>query len=133
MADYQNRGLRGRRILGTDALTVARGLGWFSIGLGLLELLAPRFLANRLGLGSRNRLVTGYGLREIATGIGILAVQDPTPWIWSRVAGDSLDLVTLAVPLADPVARKGGAVIGFIAVLGVTVLDVLCARTLSAR
>jgi hypothetical protein len=133
MADYQHRGSRGRRVLGADALVVARGLGWFSIGLGLIELLAPRFLANRLGLGSRNRLVTGYGLREIATGIGILAVQDPTRLIWSRVAGDVLDLTTLAVPLTGSVARKGGAAISFAAVLGVTILDVLCARTLSSR
>ena len=75
-----------------DAL--AQGLGWFSIGLGLVQLASARAVANGLGLHGQERLVQAYGLREIATGLGILAArgEDRAPWLWGRVAGDALDL-----------------------------------------
>jgi len=59
-----------------------RRLGWFSVGLGLAELFAPRAVSTCLGLGSKPRTMTASGLREVAIGIGILASDDPTPWIW---------------------------------------------------
>src|SRR5919112_5715207 len=92
MAQYRNRS--SRRDSSADAL--ARGLGWFSIGLGLAEVIAPGALARALGMRGHEGLIRAYGVREIATGIGVLASEDPTPWIWGRVAGDALDLATLA-------------------------------------
>ena len=89
----------------------ARALGWFSIGLGMAELLAPRAMARATGLRGRHSLIQAYGLREIATGIGLLASDNPRPWLWARVAGDALDAFTLASsasrlnPLADHVLR----------------------------
>ena len=44
----------------------------------------------------RTELIRVYGMREIATGVGILSQDDPTPWLWGRVGGDVLDLGTLA-------------------------------------
>ena len=42
------------------------------------------------------RIVTRiYGLREIGTGIGLLTSKDPSPWLWARVAGDTLDIATV--------------------------------------
>jgi hypothetical protein len=76
--------------------SVARGLGWFSIGLGLAEILMPRAMARGLGMQGREQLLFVYGLREIATGIGLLASSRRTPWMWGRVAGDALDMATLA-------------------------------------
>ena len=76
-------------------------------------------------------LIAGYGLREIATGIGILASKDPTPWIWGRVAGDGLDLATLTTALDGRNPKKGNVGIAMAAVAGVTALDVYCAQTLS--
>ena len=35
------------------------------------------------------------GAREIASGFGILAQNKPTPWLWSRVGGDAMDLALL--------------------------------------
>ena len=78
------------------AHSMARGLGWFSIGLGLAEVLAPRALTRGLGMEGNEQLVQAYGLREIATGIGILSSDQPAPWIWGRVGGDALDMATLA-------------------------------------
>ena len=76
---------------GADGAThaLARGLGWFSIGLGVAELVAPGQLARFLGMEERTELIRAYGAREIMTGIGILSQEDPTPWIWGRVAGDA--------------------------------------------
>jgi hypothetical protein len=122
---------RGRR---TDStLGIAKGLGWFSIGLGLAEVLAPHALARGLGMRGNERLIASYGAREIATGIGILASRDPTPWIWGRVAGDALDLGTLATGLDGHNRQRGAVGVALAAVAGVTLLDVLCGRALSAR
>lgn len=63
-----------------DAL--ARGLGWFSIGLGLAEFLMPQTMARTVGLEGKESLVRAFGLRAIASGAGILMARDPEPWIW---------------------------------------------------
>ncbi|MDQ6680345.1 MAG: hypothetical protein M3Y67_05195, partial [Pseudomonadota bacterium] len=76
---------------------MSKGLGIFSIGLGLAELLATRLVARATGMRGSETLLRAYGLREIATGIGLLASRDPRPWLWGRVAGDALDVSTLAV------------------------------------
>ncbi len=48
----------------TVSYKVARGLGWFSIGLGLAELIAPGALNRSLGMREHNALVRGFGLRR---------------------------------------------------------------------
>jgi hypothetical protein len=111
---------------------LARGLGWFSIGLGMLELCAPRSLARGLGMPGSERLLQAYGLREIAAGVGILASRDPAPWMWGRVAGDALDVATLAAGLNEENPQAGNVALALAAVGGVTALDVLCAYGLSA-
>ena len=120
---------RGQADTATD--TLARGLGLFSIALGVAEVAASRALARALGMKGQEGLIAGYGVREIATGIGILASKDPTPWIWGRVAGDGLDLATLATALEGSNPKKGNVGIAMAAVAGVTALDVYCAQTLS--
>ena len=106
---------------------LARALGWFSIGLGLAEVVAPHSVARLVGLeedDSNHRLVRGMGMREIASGIGILSQSKPSPWVWSRVAGDALDLALLGSALRSDKAQKGRIVAATAAVLGVTALDV---------
>src|ERR1043166_6790031 len=56
---------------------VTNGLGWFSIGLGLTEVLAPRALCRFLGVKNHTFLVRLMGLREIAAGVGILSQRQP--------------------------------------------------------
>lgn len=117
------------------AISIARGLGCFSIALGLVEALNPTMLTRALGMEGKETLLRGYGAREIGTGIGILAANDPTPWVWGRVAGDGLDLATLAAHIGNGNSRKAGVAIALAAVAGVTALDAACARALggSAR
>jgi hypothetical protein len=73
-----------------------KGLGWFSLALGMAELLAPRQVSRGAGIRRNDTLLQSFGLREIVTGIGILAAANPRPWLWGRVAGDVLDAATVA-------------------------------------
>jgi uncharacterized membrane protein len=109
---------------------LARGLGWFSIGLGLAELLAPREVGRLIGIPDhRNHRKTfqTMGLREISAGVGILSSEKPTGWMWSRVAGDALDLSLLGAALNSDHHERGKVMGAIAAVAGVTALDVLCA------
>jgi hypothetical protein len=112
--------------------TLAKGLGWFSVALGLAELVAPGQLARTLGMRRQTPLLRAYGARELANGVGILANPDRASWLWGRVGGDLLDLGTLGQALRnDRKGRHRGALVTAIgAVLAVTALDVLCARQL---
>src|ERR1041384_5804725 len=74
---------------------IATGLGYFSIALGLTELLAPRAVSRAAGLEGHETVVQAFGAREIATGVAILTSHDATPWIWGRVAGDAADIATV--------------------------------------
>jgi hypothetical protein len=112
---------------------LARGLGWFSIGLGLAEVTAPERVAQLSGVPPRREIVRTYGLREIASGVGILTERRPATWLWSRVLGDILDLTSLALALGSPRARRNRVIATTTAVAGITALDVLCARRLSRR
>jgi hypothetical protein len=129
-SSFPTRGATGRRSE-TGPVKLARGLGWFSIGLGLAELLAPQALARATGLRGRETLLQVYGARELAAGVAILASHDPTPWIWGRIAGDALDLLTLAASDTDD-PNKAGRVAAIAAVGGVTLLDVICVQDLHA-
>lgn len=109
---------------------IARGLGWFSIALGVAELLAPRQVTQRLGYENGARTARAYGLREIAAGIGLLWSRDPTPWMWARVAGDVLDLASLLPALRHDNPRRGQAGLALGAVAAITLLDLCCASQL---
>ncbi len=116
-----------------NARKLANGLGWFSIGLGLTELLAPNTIAKITGVSNRRTgLIRLYGLRELAAGIGIFVQQKPAEAVWSRVAGDAMDLASLGVAFTAPDAKKGRIAFATANVLAVTALDLVCAKQLSA-
>jgi uncharacterized membrane protein len=104
----------------------AKGLGWFGIGLGLAELLAPEAVANLIGVSDHHALLRVLGAREIATGVGILKGSQPA-WLWGRVAGDAIDLTLLSAALLSPSAdRVRTTAAATAAVLGVGGLDLMC-------
>ena len=108
-------------------------LGWFSIGLGLAELAAPRAVAQLIGVEDEDRtrkVLRGYGVREIAAGIGILSRPQPAGWLWGRVAGDILDLSSLGSALSSSRSNRARVGAATAAVIGVTALDVRCALQL---
>jgi hypothetical protein len=105
----------------------ARALGWFSIAIGLAELALPRKMARVAGAPDVPALTRACGLREIGTGIGILASKDPTPWLWGRVAGDALDVAAVSAGLIT--ARRPMRTLTSVAlVLGVAWLDMKVAE-----
>jgi len=73
-----------------------------------------------------------YGLREIASGIGIFAQKNPSQALWSRVAGDVMDLTSLGVACTAPDAKRGRITFATANVLAVTALDVIAAKQLSS-
>lgn len=114
---------------------VAQGLGWFSIGLGAAEIVAGRSIAQWLGMDGKSPLLRFYGVREIGAGIGILAQNRPknrAPWLWARVAGDVLDLATLAPGLRHDNPRRDRVQGAIGVVAAITAVDLLCASLLSA-
>src|SRR5438045_764237 len=115
---------------------LANSLGWFSIGLGLAELIAPATIAQLIGVRDKDRtrtLLRAYGLREIAAGVGILSQPRPAGWLWSRVAGDVLDLASLGSALSAEDSNRTRVAIATAAVVGVTALDVVCGQQLARR
>src|SRR3954447_20735288 len=114
----------------SDPMAVARALGWFSIGLGLAELGFPHSLGSAIGLERRDKLLRAYGARELAAGAAILAAENPAPWVWGRVAGDAIDLITLAAGYREQPAKGRNIGLAIAAVAGVTALDLWCAQAL---
>ena len=112
-----------------NASTAAKALGWFSIGLGVTELLGGGFLGRAIGLKrGRDLMVRAFGVREIAAGIGLLRnVDEPKPWLWARVAGDALDLGALGRAMISPGNRRDRLGVATAAVLGATIADVVSA------
>jgi hypothetical protein len=132
---------------------LARFLGWFSLGLGVPQVLMPGRVARAIGVRDDRdarfwmRLV---GLREHAAAAGILGRRRPVGWLSARAAGDVMDLALLAVALtrkepdrplwrlargrADedrPDRRRIGIAMG--AVGGVLAVDALAAVSLTRR
>lgn len=117
-------------VRGRTARKLARGLGWFSIGLGLAELMAPRAMARATGLRGQEALLQACGLREIASGIGLLVSRQPRRWMWARVGADALDLAMLSTA-GHP--RLLSTATAMAAVAGVAAADLACARALQAE
>ena len=110
----------------------ARGLGWFSIGLGVVELVAPRALSQLTGV-RHPELLRAYGLREIICGVGILASDRPHGWMWARVGGDALDLATIGEELAEASGERRNRLLATgAAVAGVLGVDAMVSAQMTA-
>jgi uncharacterized membrane protein len=124
----QTRARKGRKrsTLRSGDEALAKGLGAFSIALGLAEVLAPRALSSLIGIRPRPILLRLLGLREIASPLAIFAQgRKPAGALWSRVAGDAIDLSLLGGALASSGTRRGRALFATANVCGVTALDVV--------
>jgi|SRR5581483_2250218 len=110
----------------------ARGLGIASIAIGLSEIVFPRRLEKAMGLhnGVNTGILRVMGVREILQGIDILTHEDPAPGIYARVAGDMLDTALLGIA-ATKTRRPGSFASIFTMVMGIGVLDMLCAGRLA--
>src|SRR5215210_6703987 len=113
--------------------SLAVPLGWFSIGLGLAELIAPRRIAEAHGAPLAKPLVQGSGAREIAAGIGILAAPASSAGLWARAAGDVLDIGAAGAAAAQARGRARIIALGTLAfVTGALAIDLLVARAVAS-
>lgn len=108
---------------------LGRALGWFSMGLGLTELLAPKMLTRWLGIEGKEGLVRAYGAREIASGVMCLSVNNDYG-AWTRVAGDMIDLASLAAAYRDDNPKKGNVAFAIAAVTGIAIVDALAGQSI---
>ncbi len=124
---------RSRR--GTDGYErLAKGLGWFSIGLGAAELFAAGPLARFIGIrdtGRHRATLRAFGVREMGAGVGILSRQRPQGWLWARFAGDILDIGSYLSAASEGVTSAGGVALTLTSLAGVTALDMYCASQMS--
>jgi uncharacterized membrane protein len=101
-----------------------QALGLLSVGLGLAALLAPGPLGRLVGLSGHTSLLRFVGARELASAAGLLTQKDRTPWLWSRVIGDAMDLALLGTALRPSNPGRGRA-LGAIGVVGaIAAIDV---------
>jgi len=112
---------------------IARGLGWFSIGLGVAQIAAPRRLAKLIGVrGDHSGLFRMLGARVITSGIGILTGrQNNANWMWSRVGGDAIDLALLGAAFRSRRSNRNKLAMATAAVAGMTALDAICSQRLN--
>jgi uncharacterized membrane protein len=111
-------------------------LGWFSIGLGMTSLAAPRGLARFIGArGDRTdcALLRLVGLQELACGLGILSRRRPAGWVWARVAGDLTHLTMLGGAMASGPPRPDRMATATASVVAITALDTYDAIQLGQR
>jgi uncharacterized membrane protein len=116
--------------------SLARALGWFSLGLGLAQIAAPARVAQLIGRpGDEDdqKVMRLLGAREIASGFGILAQTKPTPWLWSRVGGDAMDLALLKSAMDSPRSDRNRVATATMAVLGITAADLLASTRMAAE
>jgi hypothetical protein len=116
-----------------STIQAARFLGWTSIAVGLTEIVATRWVEETIGTDEHESAIRAFGAREIAAGITILAQpglnKSLAAGVWSRVAGDAVDLAAL-----EQVAQRSKNPAGLEAitsiVLAVTGMDLLVALLL---
>jgi hypothetical protein len=115
-----------------DETTTAliKALSAASLGLGSAELAAPRTLAVLAGLDESRRaagVIRSFGFRECASGVALIA--GPPQLMWTRVAGDALDLGLLLVALKGLRGRRRRrCATAVVTIAGITALDVYTAR-----
>lgn len=94
------------------AAILVKGLGVASVGLGLTEVLVPARVAVLAGVAPTRRsraVIRALGLRECGHAAALLLGSEKL--VWTRVAGDVLDIAVLAVGVGrNPAGRKRGAI-----------------------
>lgn len=112
------------RISSTKNPTLAKVLTAASLALGTTEVVAPSLISQLSGIKASPRVrtvVRALGVRELAHGF---AVHRAPALVWTRVAGDVLDLALLAAAHQKHSAnrKRGFVAAGFLT--GVAALDV---------
>jgi uncharacterized membrane protein len=116
---------------------LARLLGLASLGLGAGPLTAPDAVSRLSGVDDSRcarAMVRLVGVRELLHAALLLGGRRPAPWVWTRVAGDAMDLTALGVAASNRTRRTRRQVKAVTAaVAGITIVDVYAALRGSRR
>jgi hypothetical protein len=132
----RGRHQEGRQRSWENGERLAQGLGWFSLGLGLAQIAAPGEISRLIGVpddDENRQMMRAVGMREVASGLGILSQSHPEGWVWARVGGDVMDLSLLGGAWASDRTDKERVAAATVAVVGVMALDLLCGRQLTGQ
>jgi hypothetical protein len=119
---------RDPTLTGTGAASCAppdrlfRVFGWIGIGLGALEILAPKAVTKSIGMQGNEDLVRAYGVHELGTGLLLVSGETPVG-VWSRLAGDGLNAALLVGALRRDNPKRGIAGLALAVLTGLTILD----------
>ncbi|HVM25440.1 MAG TPA: SRPBCC family protein [Candidatus Limnocylindrales bacterium] len=105
---------------------ISRALGWFSLALGIVQLVAPRRLLGAIGIvpsGISVTLTRLIGLRELGVVGGLLSASTPVGWLSARVLGDVKDLALLGIARGHRGNDRGRLAVAMAAVGSVLALD----------
>ncbi|WP_353807094.1 hypothetical protein [Mesorhizobium sp.] len=98
----------------------------------MAELIASERIARALGMPGKEGVIRAYGAREVSSRILSLSA-DKQSGLWSRVAGDGLDIGTLLWAFRHDNPKRDNVGLALVLVAGVTLIDLLTAQTVSAR
>ncbi len=112
----------------TQQPALDRSLGWFSVGLGMAEILAPKTLGRVIGVGEQSTVLRMCGVREVVSGVGLLSGRAPATFAMSRVVGDVMDLALLGASLRSPESNPTRVAAAATAVAGVAALDLYASK-----
>ena len=120
----------------SGAERLAMGLGWFSLGFGAAEIVAPGALAQLMGIRpttKTNKAIRALGLSKVASGISLLSRPSDTGWMWSRMGGGTIGLAYLGQAFRGRRNDRARLATAAAAILGIAALDLLAGRRLRDR
>jgi len=119
------------------ARNLARGLGWASLGRGVVQLSAPDTVRRLAGVDDSpvaRVMVPMVGVREFLHTAVLLGSRMPERWLWTRVAGGAIDLAALGCAVSRRRGRRRRqAMTAAAAVTAVTAVDLYAAVRGSRR
>ena len=105
---------------------IYRALGWFSFGLGAIQLTMPNRFLTMIGImpTPMRRVVTRLvGVRELGVVPGLLTDSRPVGWLAARVVGDIIDLAMLSRARRAEDTNRGAVTAAMAAVTGIFAID----------
>ena len=116
-----------------EDIQLAKGLGLFSIALGITELFAGPQIVRNLALPVPPAVVRAFGVREIASGCAVLAHPDNAPPDRPPHRGRRHGPGVLGAAFIPGRRTPTPALFAALAVLGVTALDLAAGVALKRR
>ena len=111
---------------------LARAIGWFSIGLGLVQMVSPRTVTRHFGMTGSEGLMRVCGAREIGSGVLSLSI-DKEAGLLARLVGDAMDAAMLVSAHHPFNPRQHAVSRGLLVVGGIALLDVIALQRVRAR